>query len=136
MNAVARRGHRLHRVLINELTAWGRVRPAPVRTTAYAAFVLGGYACGYAGLLAAPGWGIRILCLLALAFLTVQAGFIAHEAGHGAITRNRRVAELIGQLFKTLLTALCYLYFVHIHRQRHAVTLLPWLATALPELTK
>ena len=119
MNAVAKRGHRLHRLLINELTAAGCFRPAPLRTAAYAAFVLGGYACAYAGLLAAPGWGMRVLYLLALAFLTVQAGFIAHEAGHGAITRNRRVAELIGQVFHTLLTALCYSYFSHIHRQHH-----------------
>src|SRR5262245_4457338 len=119
MNAVAKRGHRLHRLLINELTAAGCFRPAPVRTAAYAAFVLGGYACAYAGLLAAPGWGMRVLCLLALGFLTVQAGFIAHEAGHGAITRDRRVAELIGQVFHTLLTALCCSYFSHIHRQHH-----------------
>ena len=119
MNAVAKRGHRLHRVLINELTAAGCFRPAPVRTAAYAAFVLSGYACGYAGLLAAPGWGMRLLCLLALASLTVQAGFIAHEAGHGAITRNRRLADFIGQVFHTLLTALCYSYFSHIHRQHH-----------------
>ena len=119
MNAVARRGHRLHRLLTNELAAAGCFRPAPVRTAAYAAFVLGGYAWAYAGLLAAPGWGMRTLCLLALAFLSVQAGFIAHEAGHGAITRNRRVAELVGQVFHTLLTGLCYSYFSHIHRQHH-----------------
>ena len=119
MSAVANRGHRLHRLLINELARAGCFKPAPVRAAAYGAFVLGGYACAYAGLLTAPGWGLRLLCLAALAFLCVQAAFIAHEAGHGALTRDRRLAQCIGQVFNTLLTALCYSYFSHIHRAHH-----------------
>src|SRR5207237_5891095 len=77
------------------------------------------YAGAYTGLLTAPGWGLRLLCLAALAFLCVQAAFIAHEAGHGALTRDRRLAQCIGQVFNTLLTALCYSYFSHIHRAHH-----------------
>ena len=49
----------------------------------------------------------------------MQAGFLAHEAGHGAITSHRRLAELLGQVFHTLLTALCYSYFQHMHRRHH-----------------
>ena len=119
MSAVANRGHRLHRLLINELASAGCFKPAPVRALAYGTFVLGGYACAYAGLLAAPGWGLRVLCLVALAFFCVHAAFIAHETGHGALTRDRRLAQCIGQVFNTLLTALCYSYFSHIHRAHH-----------------
>ena len=119
MNVVEKRGHRLHRLLVNELSAAGCFRPAPVRTALYGLFVLSGYAAAYAGLLTAPGWGLRLLCLATVAFLCVHAGFIAHEAGHGAITRNRRIGDAIGQVSHTLLTALCYSYFRHIHTQHH-----------------
>lgn len=118
-NAAEKRGHQLHRLLIRELSAAGCFRQAPARTALYAAIVLSAYAGAYAALLTAPGWGVRALCVVVLAFVSVHAGFIAHEAGHGAITRNRRVAECIGQVFNTLLTALCYSYFSHIHRQHH-----------------
>jgi fatty acid desaturase len=119
MNAAEKRDSRLHRLLIHELSSAGCFRPAPARTALYGAFVIAGYASAYVVLLTGPGWGIRILALAALAFLCVHAGFIAHEAGHGAITRKRRVADAIGQVFHTLLTALCYSYFSHIHRRHH-----------------
>ena len=110
---------RLHRLLTTELSQAGCFRPAPVRTAAYGAFILATYAAAYATLLTGPGFAVRALAIIALAFVSVHAGFLAHEAGHGAITRSRRVAELIGQVFNTLLTALCYSYFSHIHRLHH-----------------
>ena len=79
MNAAEKRGHRLHRLLINELSSAGCFRPAPLRTAAYGAFVLTGYACAYATLLTAPSWGIRLLAIAALAFLCVHAGFITGQ---------------------------------------------------------
>lgn len=118
-NMEVERGDRLHRALVADLAAAGCFRPAPARTATYGAFVLAGYAAAYAVLLADPGIALRLLAIAALSFLSVHAGFIAHEAGHGAITRDRRVAELIGQVFNTLLTALCYAYFSHIHRRHH-----------------
>lgn len=111
------RGDRLHRMLIAELSNAGCFRPTPVRTAIYGAFVLAGYAGAYVTLLAGPGLVGRALAIVALAFLSVHAGFIAHEAGHGAITRDRHTAAWIGHLFDTLLTALCYSYFCHIHRR-------------------
>jgi fatty acid desaturase len=50
----------------------------------------------------------------------VQAGYIAHEAGHGAITRNRWLAASIGHFFNTFLTALCYSHFQKIHVCHHS----------------
>lgn len=113
------RGDSLHRMLIAELSEAGCFRPAKARSAVHAALVLGGYVCAFAMLLTDPAVPVRAAAVVALAFLSVQAGFLAHEAGHGALTRNRRVAACIGQVFNTLLTALCYSYFSHIHRQHH-----------------
>jgi len=106
-------------MLIAELSRAGCFRPATARTAVYAAFILACYAAGYATLLTAPGLAVRALAIVALAFISVHAGFVAHEAGHGAITRDRRMAALVGQLFHTLLTGLSYSYFQHIHRLHH-----------------
>src|SRR3954471_101958 len=119
MNAAEKRGHRLHRMLVNELSSAGCFRRAPVRKAASAAAVLSGYAIAYLTLLSAPSAALRVVAVVAAAFFTMQAGFLAHEAGHGAMTGNRRLADALGQLFHTLLTALCYSYFQHIHRQHH-----------------
>ena len=120
-NAVpaAARGDERHRVLVAELSSAGCFRPAPLRSAAYGAFILVGYAAAYAALLADPAPGLRALAIIALAFFSVQAGFLAHEACHGALTRHRAIAEAVGQVFNTLLTALCYSYFCHIHRRHH-----------------
>jgi len=113
------RSDRLHHLLIAELSDAGCFRPAPLRSAAYGAFILAGYAAAYATLLGDPGLGVRALAIVALAFFSVHAGFLAHEAVHGAISRNRLVTGFVGQIFNTLLTALCYSYFCHIHRRHH-----------------
>ena len=112
-------GDRQYRSLLAELSTAGCFRPARARSAVYGAFILAGYAAAYTTLLAGPGLAVRVLALAALAFLTVHAGFLAHEAGHGAITRNRHAIGWIGQVFNTLLTALCYSYYCHIHRRHH-----------------
>lgn len=112
-------GDRLHRRLIAELSNAGCFRPATGRSIGYGLFIVSGYASAYLTLLTGPGPVLRVLAIVAVAFLCVHAGFVAHEAGHGAITRNRKVAACVGQLFNTLLTALCYSYFSHIHRFHH-----------------
>lgn len=78
------------------------------------------YAGAYLVLLQQPATGVRLLTLLLLAFISVQAGYIAHEAGHGAITRKRWLAVSIGQVFNTFLTALCYSHFRKIHGCHHS----------------
>jgi fatty acid desaturase len=78
------------------------------------------YAGAYRVLLQQPQMLLRLLALVTLAFVSVQAGYIAHEAGHGAITRHRRLAAVIGQFFNTFLTALSYSHFQKIHVCHHA----------------
>ena len=77
------------------------------------------YGGGYTLLLTQSHLWIRFAALVVLAFASVQAGYIAHEAGHGAITRKRWLAISIGQFFNTLLTALCYSHFQKIHVCHH-----------------
>lgn len=117
--AAHERSNQLHRELIAELSDAGCFRPAPLRSAAYGAFILAGYAAAYFALLADPGAAVRAAAIVALAFFSVQAGFLAHEAVHGALRRSRFVTGLVGQIFNTLLTALCYSYFCHIHRRHH-----------------
>lgn len=108
-----------HRLLIGELSLAGCFRPAPLQTAANAAFIMGCYAAAYAALLNGPGLALRTLAIAGAAFFSVQAGFIAHEAGHGAITRQRRLATLLGHVFHTLMTGLSSSYFRHIHSLHH-----------------
>src|SRR2546423_14419904 len=96
------RGDALHRMLTAELSRAGCFRPARLRCAVYAAVIFACYAAAYATLLTGPGFPLRALAIGLLAFVSVQAGFIAHEAGHGAITRDRGLANLIGQLCHTL----------------------------------
>ena len=118
-HAQTSRVDQLHRKLIAEVAASGCLRPATGRTVARAMFILAAYAVAYATLLADPGPAGHALAIAALAFISVQGGFIAHDAGHGALSRDPRVAGLAGQLFHTLLTGLSYAYFQHIHRLHH-----------------
>jgi len=112
-------GDRLRRMLLAELSNAGCFRPTTARNVVYGAFILAGYAGAYATLLAGPGLAVHALALVTLAFVSVHAGFLAHEVGHGAVTRNRRAIACLGQVFNTLLPALCYSYYRHIHRRHH-----------------
>ena len=110
---------RLHGMLVSELSAAGCFRRAPARSIAYGVAILASYAAAYGVLLTGPGMAVRVLCIATLAALCVNGGFLAHEAGHGALTNRRRVATAVGLVFNTLLTGLCYAYFQHIHRKHH-----------------
>ena len=112
----------LERALRAELSAAGCFRRAPLRSAAYGAAILGGYAGAYALLLASPALPLRILACAVLAFLCVHAAFLAHETAHGAVTRDRRFANGIGQFFDTVLTGLSYSYYQHTHRAHHQHT--------------
>lgn len=110
---------KLQRSLHAQLVAAGCFRPAPGHAILAASLVLGGYASAYLTLLNDPGPALRAAALIATAFFSVQGGFLGHEASHGAITRNRRRSDAIGQIFQTLLGALSYSYFRATHRQHH-----------------
>jgi fatty acid desaturase len=118
MNAQIRGDH-LHHGLVKELTRAGCFRRATARSLGYAAFVLTGYFAAYAALLSEPGLAVRAAALLAAAFFSVQAGFLAHEAGHGALTRRRGLATLLGHVFHTFVSGFSSSYFRRNHGLHH-----------------
>ena len=109
----------LHGMLVAELSAAGCFRRAYGRSVAYGAFILTTYTAAYCALLTQPGIVIRTLAIVVLAALCMHGGFLAHEAGHGALTRNRGLATCVGLVFNTLVSGMCYAYFQHIHRKHH-----------------
>lgn len=114
------RGRILGIQLRNQLKRAGCFSPTPFKQVLHMAVVVSLYATGYITLLTQPDLGVRIASLVLLAFVSVQAGFIAHEAGHRAITRQRWLAVSLGQFFNTFLTALCYSHFQKIHVCHHS----------------
>src|SRR5688572_33231712 len=96
------RGDEVHRLLIAELSAAGCFRPASLRCAVYCAFILTCYTTAYAVLLPAPDAWLRVAAIVLAAFISVHAAFVAHEAGHGAIKRNRRGAAHLGPDFHTV----------------------------------
>ncbi|MGD8841319.1 MAG: acyl-CoA desaturase [Gammaproteobacteria bacterium] len=109
----------LRRQLKAELSARGCFKPAHRLQMAHGMVIVLLYAGGYGLLLTSPDIIVRLLALVVLAFSSVQAGYLAHEAGHGAVTRKRWLAIAIGQFFNTFLTALCYAHFQKIHVLHH-----------------
>ena len=121
-NTSAAEERRLHGLLVAELSAAGCFRRAPFHSIAYATFILGAYATAYGALLTDPGIVARALAIVVLAALCVHGAFLSHEAGHGALTGNRRLATGAGLVSATLLTGFCYVYFQHFHRPHHRHT--------------
>ena len=114
------RGEPLHRQLLRELSDAGCFRSATWRSMCYAAFVFAGYFSAFALLLADSGALLRAGAAIGSAFFSVQAGFLAHEAGHGALTRKRGLATLLAHLFHTFAGGFSSSYFRHIHALHHA----------------
>jgi fatty acid desaturase len=114
--------HALGKELKQKLHDAGCFTPAPLVQTVHMLLVVLLYGSCYTVLLFQPDTVIRLLALLTLAFSSVQAGFVAHEAGHMAITRQRWLQHTIGHFFNTFLTALCYSHFQKIHICHHAHT--------------
>ena len=65
---------------------------------------------------------VRLLALALTAFACVRSGIIAHEAGHGSLTRNKRRRYFYGHFFMTFLTALGFGHWQDIHNRHHPHT--------------
>lgn len=66
------------------------------------------------------GMGLHLLAAAVVAFASVQAAAIGHEAGHGAVSQKRRVATLVGQVCMTFLMGNSYASWVARHGHHHA----------------
>ncbi len=112
-------GNRLHRELHTILKDAGCFDLKVSRTVLFGVTLLVLYGVGNALLMLAPDWPLRVLLLFLLAGVSVQGGFLGHEAGHGALTKKRQYRDLIGHVFMTFVAGLCHVHFQSIHRQHH-----------------
>ncbi len=108
-----------HAELRRLLQAAGCFDRTPWAHAAYIAAIatIGGAA--FVALFFEPDPSIRLALVALAAFASVQAGFIAHEVGHGAVTGNRRLAEFLQQILFTVVSGVSSTYFRNIHRVHH-----------------
>ena len=77
------------------------------------------YLISYILLLSESVIWIHFVAVFTLGFVTVQAGFLAHDAGDGAVTRNRIMTFLLPHLYMTFLSGLSFNYFIELHKLHH-----------------
>lgn len=78
------------------------------------------YAGGWVGLQQLDGLGMHLLLAAVVAFASVQAAAIGHEAGHGAVSRQKWRVTLAGQFFMTFMMGNSYASWVHRHGRHHS----------------
>ena len=107
-----------HAELRRLLQAAGCFDRTPWAHAAYIAAIatIGGSA--FVALFFEPDPAIRLALLALTAFASVQAGFIAHEVGHGAVTGNRRLAEFLHQILFTVVSGVSSTYFRQLEIKR------------------
>ncbi|MDA9981716.1 fatty acid desaturase [Gammaproteobacteria bacterium] len=113
------RDRTLYGELRNRLARAGCFHPAPWAYGIKIALILLTGALGYIALLTGPETGVRTGLVLLIAFASVQAGFIAHEAGDGSITSNRRLASCLHHILMSFVSALSSSYFRYLHKVHH-----------------
>jgi fatty acid desaturase len=113
------RDRALHGDLRNRLAQAGCFRPAPWAYGIKIALVLAAGACGYLALLSDPEPAVRIALTVLIAFASVQAGFLAHDAGDGGITSNRPLARGLRHLLMNFVSAVSSSYFQYLHKLHH-----------------
>ena len=76
-------------------------------------------ACTWSAFLFVDTWPARVAIGILAGYIGVQASAIAHEAGHGAVTRDARWSWFIGRFFMTFLIGAFYGAWVE--RHEHAL---------------
>ena len=109
----------LKRALRDRLTQADCFKPAPWAYGFKIALVLVVSVLGYMALLTGPDTGGRTTLTLLIAFACVQAGFIAHDAGDGGVTSNRRLAFGLRHILMSFVSALSSSYFNYLHKVHH-----------------
>lgn len=98
----------------------GYFRPAPWGYLLKSGVLLVIFGACY-GLLLVPRPLWQVLGLLVVfAQMTAQLAYISHDAGHGAVTKNRRLSRLIGHLGMTVVTGFSFSWWMHSHDNHHA----------------
>lgn len=86
-----------------------------VRIIATTAF----FAISYGILLFSNTWWLTLIGIFTTAFFTVQFGFLGHEAGHGAITKNKNLQYILGQFSMSVINGVGYSHWKERHDTHH-----------------
>jgi fatty acid desaturase len=92
-----------NRGLRRKLIQAGCHAPRPLYYAIWATTTFVAYFLSHFALLMNPIWWLRMPLLFIVGVSAAQAGFFAHDAGHGAVTKNRRISDFLGRAFMTLL---------------------------------
>jgi len=112
-------GPTLHRELHDRLERVGCFRRAPWAYGIKITLLLVVGALCYLALLTGPELVLRTGLVAILAFISVQAGFIAHDAGDGGVTQNRRISLWLRHILMSFVSALSSSYFDYLHKIHH-----------------
>lgn len=77
------------------------------------------FGTSYSILLFSTHWWLTLVGILTTAFFTVQFGFLGHEAGHGAITKNKTLQYILGQFSMSVINGVAYTHWKERHDTHH-----------------
>jgi len=77
------------------------------------------YLGGFLYLLTGPALPGMVIACCVIGFAHVHGAFVSHDAGHGAITKNKLAVAMIGQFFDTFLGGYSFSYFCRNHDLHH-----------------
>lgn len=109
----------LYRELEAEVRSAGFFEPDPWGYIRKGAVCLALYVAAYVGVLAVDHPLALGALLVLLALMSVQLAYLAHDAGHGAMTRNPRLAWAVGHFGMTFITGFSFSWWMHSHGNHH-----------------
>ncbi len=65
-------------------------------------------------------WYATILMSVPVAFISIQFGYLGHDAGHNSISKNRRLNYFIGQFCHSFILGISFSYWEYRHNSHHA----------------
>lgn len=114
-----KRGDERYLELRRRLSAMGMFEPDTRAYVLRCCWMLPTIGLGWCLLLRSPDPALRVALLALLGFCCVQSAAIAHEAAHGAVTRDKGITNRLGQIFMTLIMGSSFAMWRHKHGAHH-----------------
>jgi len=109
----------LYQELMRRLKDVGFFAPSPWRFAWRIAVFALAYLGAFGYLLTGPTVAGYVIACGIIGFAHVHGAFVCHDAGHGAITKNKLAVAIIGQFFDTFLGGYSFSYFCRNHDLHH-----------------